>query len=44
MKKNYIDPQTEIISVCTTHTLCASGDPVTPVVTFGTGAANGEAL
>lgn len=37
MKKNYIDPKTEIISVEMTYTLCASGK----TVTFGSGKANG---
>jgi hypothetical protein len=37
MKKNYIEPKTEMISVAVTNTLCASGK----TVTFGSGKANG---
>ena len=40
MKKNYIEPKTEMISVAMTNTLCASGK----TVTFGSGKASGEGL
>ena len=40
MKKKYIDPKTEIISVEMTYTLCASGK----TVTFGSGKASGGGL
>lgn len=42
-KKNYQQPQTEIISVIMVNTLCASGSgPKT--ISFGSGKADGEAL
>ena len=42
MKKSYINPKAEIITVAMTNTLCASGRPKT--VTFGSGKASGGGL